>query len=188
MLDELVRDAPDRRGRNVADRRGPFGRVRRHVRRELRERRLASDAAVGQHVAVGTDLDRVHIEASGERFDGVRRIKRRSARLRRIEHQRLVRRAIAQVVAVRAHEIRRRRVLAQELGVEPLADFMQQHVDQRIQERRVGLGPNGHPFGRTGARHRQMRLDLHAFHAAHARLRMAPDADDAARRFDVRAA
>ncbi len=90
---------------------------------------------------------------------------------------------------MRADEIGRGRVSARNGDVEPLArDLVQQHVDQREQERGVGLGLDRHPLGRAGAGDRQVRLDLHALHAAHARVGVAPDADDAAGGLDVGAA
>ena len=58
--------------------------------------------------------------------------------------------------------------------------LVQHHVDQRIEERGVGLGLDRHPLRRARARHRQVRLDLHALHAAHARIGVAPHAHHAA--------
>ena len=108
---------------------------------------------------------------------------------RHVPDQRLTRRAVAQIEAMRSDEIGRRRALRQERNVEPLArKRMQQHVHQREQKCGVGLRLDRHPFGRARARHRQVRLDLHALHAADARVRVAPHADDAARRLDVGAA
>ena len=62
------------------------------------------------------------------------------------------------------------------------------HVDQRIEKGRVGLGLDRHPLRRAGAGDRQVRLDLHALHAAHARLGVAPHAHHAAGGLDVGAA
>ena len=90
---------------------------------------------------------------------------------------------------MRPDEIGRGGALRQEGQVEPLArHLVQQHVDQREQERGIGLGLDRHPLRRAGAGHRQVRLDLHALHAAHAGIGVAPDAGHAARGLDVGAA
>ena len=112
VVEELARDPPHRRRRHVADARRPFRRVRSHVRDELRERRLAGQAAVRQHVVVGPDLDRVDFVPAFERLGDAGRVVRDGVAARGIPHQRLPRRAVAQVIAVGADEIWRRRVLA----------------------------------------------------------------------------
>ena len=150
---------------------------------------LPSQPAFGQHFAVGADLDRVDLDRafSASLMPGLSCT--RARRVVGVPDQRLARGAVAQVVAVRPDQVGRRGALRQERQVEPLARrLVQQHVDQREQEGRVGLGLDRHPFGRAGAGDRQVRLDLHALHAAHARLGVAPDAGHAARGLDVGAA
>ena len=62
---------------------------------------------------------------------------------------------------------------------------MQQHMDHGEQEGGVGLRLDRDPFGRAGAGDRQMRLDLHALHAAAARVGVALDPAHAARGLDI---
>ncbi|MEQ1807601.1 MAG: hypothetical protein ABL900_19650 [Burkholderiaceae bacterium] len=153
------------------------------------ESRRALQQALGQHFVVGADLDGVHRIAAFERFVQCSAIVLARTGARLVPHQGLARCGVAQVVAVRADEVGRCRARGEKRQVELLARrLVQHHVDQRVEESGVGLGLDRHPLGRARAGDRQVRLDLHALHAAHARLGVAPDADDAARRFDVRAA
>jgi hypothetical protein len=64
-------------------------------------------------------------------------------------------------------------------------ELVQEHVDHREHERRVGLRPDRYPFRRARAGDGQMRLDLHAFHAALARVGVPLDTADAAGGFHV---
>jgi hypothetical protein len=169
----LARDAPDRRRGHVADRVRPFGRIRLHVRDELRERGLAFELAFGEHVAVRADLER----------------EVRFACLERRGDDRLAVARVAQVVAVPADEIRRGCVAVKELEVQAAARLLvEQHVDQSVEKCRIGLRLDRHPFGRAGAGDREMRLDLHALHAALASVCVAPHAGHAAGGLDIRAA
>ena len=63
--------------------------------------------------------------------------------------------------------------------------FVQQHVDHGEQEGGVGLRLDRDPLGRAGAGHREVRLDLHALHAAVARIGMALDPAYPARGLDI---
>ncbi len=62
---------------------------------------------------------------------------------------------------------------------------MQQHVDQREQEGRIGLRADRHPFGRAGAGDGKVRLDMHALVAAHARIGVAGDGAGPAGHLDI---
>ena len=186
VIDEFVRDSPDRPGRDVADRFRPFGRVRRHVGDELAESRFAFDPSVAQDVTVRADFDSVGLKAAFECLREVRRVVRRRGAARAVPHQRLARVPVAQVVPARSHQVRRGRVPRQERHVEPLArNLVQQHVNERIQERDVGLRFDRHPLGGTGAGDREMRLDLNPFHPAHPRIGVTPDPDDTAGSLDI---
>ncbi len=62
---------------------------------------------------------------------------------------------------------------------------MQQHMDHREQKSGVGLRLDRNPLGRAGAGDREMRLDLHAFHAAVACVGVALDPAHPARGLDI---
>ena len=126
-----------------------------------------------QNFFVRTDFDRL---VHGNTFKNV-------------GNQGLFRSGIPQEEPVRPDQVRRRGVVLQEFEIEPRARLLvQHHVDERVEERGIGLGLDRHPLGGAGAGDRQVRLDLHALHAADARLGMAPDADHAARGLGVGAA
>ena len=156
----------------------------------LREPRLARQPPVAQHVAVGADLDGVGLEAAFERLGDVRRVVRHRCAARAVPDQRLPRRPVAQVIPAAGRPGTATPCAAPRNGdVEPRArNLVQQHVDEREQERGVGLGPDRHPLRRARAGDREVRLDLDALHPAHPRVGVAPDADDAARGLDVGAA
>ena len=170
---EFVCDAPHALGRHVADRFRPFGGIRPHVENQLVERRHAIEFALRQNLRVRANLDGHHAPRS---FECGR-------------DQRLPTRGVAQVVPIRADKIRRRGVFIEEADIEALArQFVQHYVDQCKQERGIGLGLDRYPFGRARAGHRKMRLDLYSFHAAFARIGVAPDPGHAARSLHIRAA
>ena len=58
-------------------------------------------------------------------------------------------------------------------------------MDQGEQEGRIGLRPNRHPLGRTGAGGRQVRFDLDALVAAHTGIRVADYGAGAAGDIDI---
>ena len=184
----FVGDAPDRRGRHVAHARRPFRGVFLHVLDEHRVRGRAVDVAEVVTFVIRVDTDcATDGEAPQKRWCRPRCVEGHGAPARLVPQQRLGACGVAQVQAIGADEVRRRGAIAQERHVElvqPL--FAYQHVDQREHERRVGLRPDRHPFGRTGASDRQVRLDLHALVAAHARPGVARHRARAAGGFDVR--
>ena len=143
---------------------------------------LAVERALRQHFGVGADLDRVAGEAAFER------------RSRAIEHAASYPRAVLVGIA-QEESVRRRPDRARTCGAggsrrssRSRGCLVQHHVDQRVQESGIGLRLDRHPFGRAGAGDRQVRLDLHALHAAVARIGVAPHADHAARGLRVGAA
>src|SRR5215472_1813895 len=62
---------------------------------------------------------------------------------------------------------------------------MEEYVDHREQEGGIGLGLDRDPLRRASSRNGEMRLDLHALHAALARVGVALDTAHATRRLDV---
>ena len=167
----------------------PLGGIGAHVLDQAAEGGGAAQQTFGEHLVVRADLDRVDFEAAFDRLLQRRAVVRTRVCVRTVPHERLARGAMAQVVAVRPDQVGRRGARCQKRQVEALArHLVQQHVDQRVEERSVGLGLDRHPLRRTRAGHRQVRLDLHALHAAHACPRVPPDAGDAARGLDVGAA
>ena len=127
----LARDAPDGRRGHVANRLRPFGRVRLHVRDELGERGLAFEPAFGEHVAVRADLER-HV---------------RLLRFERAGDDRLPVARIAQVVAVRADEIRRGGVAIEEFQVQRLrGSSCSSTWIEGVEERGIGLRLDRHPL------------------------------------------
>ena len=176
MVDELVGDGAHVGRRHFANRLRPFRRVGSHVLDQLREAGAALEQAFGQHFLVGADLDRIDLVAAFNRLLQIRAVVRPRTALRQVPNQRLAAAAIAQVKAVRTHQIRRRSTRCEEGHIEPLTrHFVQQHMDQRVEKGSVGLGLDRHPLRRAGAGDREMRFNLHALQAANARLRMAPD-------------
>ena len=130
VVDELVRDPAHRRGRHVADRAPPIrASTAPCARRACANAVSPASTPVAQHVVVGADLDASASKrpSSASAMSGVSN--GTAAPRARVPDQRLPRRAVAQVVAVRADEIRRGRVPREERDVEPLArDLVQQHV------------------------------------------------------------
>ncbi len=188
LVGEFIGDAANGCRRHVTDRRRPFGRIRRHVRGELAERGFAGKRAAGDLFAVGTQLDRRSGEAAFQRRLRVRRIVSHRRAALAIPDQRLLAFGIAQIGALGADEIGRRRAVRQEGEVEARALLLvQQHMDDGIEKSRVGLRPDRNPFGGAGAGDREMRLHLDALHPAGARIGMAFHADDAARGLGVAA-
>ena len=188
MREVLARDAADGAGPDVAHALGPLGRVLRHVLDERGERRRRRHLRVGPGLAVRAGLDRVDREAALERDIDTGSVERDGALPADVPDERLPRRGVAEVVAVRTDQVGRAGPRLEERDVEPFPRLeVQEDVDQAEQERRVGLRPDRHPLGGRGAGDREMRLDLHPLQPAHARLGVAPRARDAARRFGVRA-
>ena len=144
---------------------------------------------IAQHVVVGADFDGIGVEAAFDRLDDVRRVVWHRCATRAVPDQRLPCGPVAQVIPAGTDQIGRRGVPSEERDVEPPArDLVQQHVDERVQERGVGLGSDRHPFRGARAGDREVRLDLDPLHPAYPRVGVTPDADDAARGLDVGAA
>ena len=174
-------------GRHVADRARPFRRIGLHMVDEMRRRpdATATPRCVVVSSSGPTSMPSTVKRAFERRIDA-RRVERHGAAGLEVDHQRLARVRIAQEEAVRADQIGRRGAVLQERQVEPLARMLvQQHVDHGEQEGDVGLRLDRDPLGRAGAGDRQMRLDLHALHAALARVGVALDPAHAARGLDI---
>ena len=192
VVEVLVRDRRMRRGRHVADARRPLGRVaaacgptslskrglavepvrrpalrRRRRSRSHRPRSAPSSASVMPGVSCGTARRRWRVP-----HQGLARWRDRAGSSRWARPGRASRCA-----ACRNGRSSRSR------GISCSSTWISANRNAG-----VGLGLDRHPLRRAGAGDRQVRLDLHALHAAHARVGMAPDADHAARGLDVGAA
>ena len=150
-----------------------------------RKCRADGDRLVRNDELIGANFDPVDDKRALQHGIVVGRIERHGAAAG-IHQERLARCRIAHEISVRPDQIRRRRALFQEGQIEARARVLvQDHINHREQKRRVGFRLDRNPFGRTGAGHRQMRLDLHPLHAALAGVGMALDAAYAARSLDV---
>ena len=190
MGDIFIRDLPDLVGGYVAFSLGPVWVELRHVIEQKLERRPGNDAVMFPYLAVGAVFNAGNGIGPFKRGIADFFVPRLYGAVGQIADQRFARHGIAHVVAVRPDKVGRCRVFLQRphvAGFVPVA--LDQHpVDEREQKRRIGLRFDRNPFRRQRARDREMRFDLDTFQPADTRIRLAPHARDAARRFDVIAA
>jgi len=186
-VDVFVRHAADRLGIDLAQRSRPLRAVGADVRKEPVECRRRTRLAMVPAFLVGTLLEaRADDEIARQRRDGSRVIVDNGSAARRVENERLAALRIAQVEAVRADEVRRGGAIAQERQIQIVTrPLVQHHVDQREQERRIGLRLDRNPFSRHRAGHRQVRLDHDTACAARTRVRLAHHGRRPARDLDV---
>ena len=185
----FVGDAADGRGRDFGNLRGPFrGLAGQHLPGLFQPGR-AFDTVIAPGLIIGADLDCI---GYGERPDQGRvrvgLVIRHGAVGIGVPHQRFFRSRVAQVEPVGSHQVGGCGAVFQERHVQ-LVDggLVQQYVQHGKQYRVVGLGLDGDPFRSVGAGNRQVRFELYAFHAALARIGMAPHPGHAAGGVDVHA-
>ena len=156
------------------------------MRDQVRESGTHGGSAMRDRILVGPDFDAVDRERALKRRIDIGGVERHRPPADLIDHQRFFGVGVAQEKSARADQIRRRRPNFKKRNVEFVARrFMQQHMDHREQEGGVGLRLDRDPLGRAGARHREMRLDLHPLHAAVAGVGVALDPAHAARGLDI---
>ena len=183
----FVGDAAYRRGLHVADGFRPFRRVLGDVLGQHLVSRPTLDVGVFTTLLVGIDDDSMgDVVTACDGGTRTRRIVGNGSSREFVPDQRLAALRIAQVKAVRRHQVRRCGAVAQEGNVEfGQAVFAHQNMDQRKQEGRIGLGPDRHPFCGAGARRRQARLHLNALVATNPRVRVANHGAGAAGHVDI---
>ena len=176
--EELVRDAADGPGRHVALALRPFRGVPPHVVEEDLEGGTRLGRLVVPLLAVRPFLDAGRdphpVEGRATPLDRVERD--RPLRVE-VEEQGSAALRVAEEVAVRTDEVGGVGGFLQERDVAHLAPRALVHdaVEERVEEGRIGLRPDGDPLRRHRPGDGEVRLDLDALEPARARIRLAPD-------------